>query len=909
MRSARLLLCTTLACALHLPAQPLPKGFQEVTSVEGITEYKLPNGLRVLLFPDSSKPTATVNLTYLVGSRHENYGETGMAHLLEHMVFKGTAKRKDIWSELNAHGAQFNGSTSWDRTNYFESFQAGDENLKWALDMEADRMVNSRIAKKDLDSEMTVVRNEFESGENNPGRVLMQRTLAAAFEWHNYGKTAIGARSDIENVPIENLQAFYRKYYQPDNAMLVVAGKFDKAKTLNWIAEDFGSIPKPARVLPKIYTVEPTQDGERLVTVRRVGDVQAIDIVYHTPAASHPDDAALEVLSSVLGDSPSGRLYKALVDNKKASSVGGNNIDLAEAGVLMFSAQVRKEQSLDAARDTMISTIEKLTQEPPTAEEVERAKTKILKNIDLQLNDSAQIGVALSEPASVGDWRLLFLSRDELKKVTRDDVQRVAKAYLKESNRTMGLFIPTAAPDRSDIPVAPDVAKLLKDFKGTQVKSEGEVFDVSPANIDARTVRTKLPNGARLALLSKKTRGDAVHGQINLRFGDEKSVFGKQTAASLAAQMLNRGSKNHSRQQIADEFDKLKARVSFTGGPTSASVSIQTVRENLPATLKLVAEVLRQPTFPDTEFDQVKQANLARIEQSRSDPTARGSNEFRRHLYPFPKGDVRATNLPDEDVENLKAATLADVRQFYEGFYGASNSEIAFMGDFDTPAIQKLTADLFGDWKSPKPFARVRMSYADISPMNKSIETPDKANAFFMAGLRLKMSDEDPDYPAMELANYILGGSPNSRLLNRLRQKEGWSYGAGSQFNVGTKDDNGMLLGYAILAPQNIVKLEGGFREEFEKVLKTGFTAEEIESSKKAWAQEQNLGRSDDQALAREWVKDLFFDRTMAFDAEIEKKVAALTPDQVNAAFRRHVDVSKLTVVKAGDFKKAGITP
>ena len=905
---AQIYLFTSLACALSLTAQPLPKGIQEVTSVEGITEYRLANGLRVLLFPDSSKPTTTVNVTYLVGSRHENYGETGMAHLLEHMVFKGTAKRKDIWSELNDHGANFNGSTSVDRTNYFETVQASDENLKWALDMESDRMVNSRIAKKDLDSEMTVVRNEFEMGETSPARVLMQRTMAAAFQWHNYSKSTIGARSDIENVPIENLQAFYRKYYQPDNAMLVVAGKFDKAKALNWIADDFGNIPKPTRTLPKIYTQEPTQDGERVVTVRRVGDVQAIDVLYHTPSASHPDDAAIEVLSGILGENPSGRLYKALVDNKKASSVGGYNMSMAETGVLIFSAQVRKDQSLDAARDTMISTIEKLIQEPPTPEEVDRAKTKILKTLDLELNDSGQIGVALSEPASDGDWRLLFLGRDHIKKVTREDVQRVATAYLKESNRTMGMFIPTATPDRSDIPPTPDVAKLLKDFKGTETKSEGEAFDVSPANIDARTVRTKLPNGARLALLSKKTRGEAVHAQIYLRFGDEKSVFGKQTVASLAAQMLNRGTKNHSRQQIVDEFDKLKARVSFTGTATNAAVGIQTTHENLPATLKLVAEVLRQPTFPDSEFDQVKQANLARIEQSKSDPRSRGMIEFTRHLYPFPKGDARATNLPEEEVENLKSATLADVRQFYQDFYGASNSEFAMVGDFDTPAIQKLTADLFGDWKSPKQFARVLRPYSEIQPINTSIETPDKANAFFLAGLRLKMSDEDPDYPAMELANYILGASPNSRLLNRLRQKEGWSYGAGSQFTVGTKDTNSMLMGYAMLAPQNMVKLEAGFKEELDKVIKTGFTATEIENAKKAWVQEQNVARSDDQVLAREWVKDLFFDRTMAYDADIEKKVAALTPDQVNDAFRRKVDISKISIVKAGDFKKAGIT-
>jgi zinc protease len=894
---------------LTLPAfaQTLPKGITPVTTVEGITEYRLENGLRVLLFPDPSKPTVTVNVTYLVGSRHESYGETGMAHLLEHMVFKGTDRHPDIWASLTAHGAQFNGSTDWDRTNYFEVLQASDENLQWALDMEADRMVNSHIAKKDLDKEMTVVRNEFESGENNPGRILMQRTMAAAFEWHNYGKTTIGARSDIENVPIENLQAFYRKYYQPDDAMLVVAGKFDTPKTLNWIAQYFAVIPKPARVLPKIYTLEPTQDGERTVTVRRVGDVQAIDILYHSPAGSHPDDAADDVLMSILGDAPSGRLYKALVDNKKAASVSAFNMGLAEAGMLMFTAQVRKEQSLDAAKDAMLNVIESFVKEPPSAEEVERAKTKILKNVDLALSNSSMVGVTLSEPAALGDWRLLFLGRDAVKKVTRDDVVRVAKTYLKESNRTIGMFIPTAAPDRSEIPAMPDVAKEVKDYKSTEVRAEGEVFDVSPANIDARTVRATLPNGAKVALLSKKTRGATVQASITLRFGTEKSVFGKAPVAVLAGQMLNRGTRNHSRQQIQDEFDKLKARVNFSGGPTNASVNIQTVHENLPATLKLVAEVLREATFPDSEFDQIKTANIARNESQKSEPQALAQMELMRHLYPFPKGDVRATNTPDEDVADLKAASLAEVKQFYQDFYGASKSEFAVVGDFDATEIQKLLGTLFGDWKSPKPYERVTRPYAKIAPMEKRIETPDKANAMFMAGLRLPISDEDADYPALEIANFLLGGSANSRLLNRLRQKEGWSYGAGSQFRPGTKENNGVLLGYAILAPQNIVKLEAGFKEEFDKILKTGFTPEEVEAAKKAWQQEENVQRSNDGALVRGLSSNLFFDRTMAFDAAIEKKVAALTADQVNAAFRKHIDPAQFTILKAGDFKKAGI--
>src|SRR5216117_2303674 len=263
---------TVLLCVL-LSVTSAYAQVEKITSVEGITEYRLQsNGLRILLFPDLSKPTITVNITYLIGSKHENYGETGMAHLLEHMLFKGSTNHPNVPKELQDHGSRPNGTTWFDRTNYFETFQASDANLEWALDLEADRMVNSFVAQKDLDSEMTVVRNEFERGENSPMDVLEERVMSVAYDWHNYGKLPIGARSDIEGVPIERLQAFYRTYYQPDNALLLIAGKIDEAATLALVQQYFGRVPRPQRTLQPNYTMEPTQDGERAVTLRRVGE-------------------------------------------------------------------------------------------------------------------------------------------------------------------------------------------------------------------------------------------------------------------------------------------------------------------------------------------------------------------------------------------------------------------------------------------------------------------------------------------------------------------------------------------------------------------------------------------------------------------------------------------------------------
>src|ERR1019366_3468706 len=460
-----------LLLAFCAVAQTLPPGVQKKASMGGITEYDFPNGLRVLLYPDQANPKVTVNVTYLVGSRHEGYGETGMAHLLEHMDFIETTNGRQIKNEIVNHGAAWNGTTSLDRTNYFETVTASDNNLKWALGLEADRMVNSRIEKQLLDTEMTVVRNEFERGENNPQSILEERVIATAYLWHNYGKSVIGSRADIEKVPIDKLAAFYKKYYQPDNAVLVISGQFDESTALAFVAQTCGSIPRPTRKLDETYTVEPAQDGERYVELRRVGTNQGIMVAWHAPALSHPDSAALEVLGGIMsggggrGGGGTGRLYKALVDNKKALSARMGYEELHDPGFVMVSATLSKDQSLDDARKTILDTVAGIVTEPPTKEEVEREKTRILQGMQQGMTNSQQAALGLSETIASGDWRLYFLNYDQIKNVTPEDVVRVAKLYFKASNRTVGEFIPTPDPDRTEVPASPDLDNVFKTYK------------------------------------------------------------------------------------------------------------------------------------------------------------------------------------------------------------------------------------------------------------------------------------------------------------------------------------------------------------------------------------------------------------------------------------------------------------
>ncbi len=898
-----------LVAPLLCRAQALPNGVKQVTSVEGITEYSLDNGLHFLVFPDPSKPTITVNITYLVGSRHEGTGEGGMAHLLEHMVFKGSTNHLNIMQELTEHGCRPNGTTDFDRTNYFETFQASDVNLKWALDMESDRMVNSFIKKEDFDKEFSVVRNEFEMGENNPFNVLYKHTMAAAYTAHSYGRPVIGNKSDVERVPMDKLQAFYHKYYQPDNAVLTIAGKVDEPKLVAMVNDYFGKIPRPARTLSATYTVEPVQDGERLTVVRRIGEIQGIFVVYHIPDGGHSDQPALDVLASIMGEQSSGRLYKAMVDNKKATQVFGNAMQYNEPGLIMFGAILNKTDSLDDARTTMLATIDGVVKEPPSKEEVDRARARIDKQLEMTLRNSEQVGLFLSEYLAQGDWRLLFRDRDLLKKVTPEDVQRVAAAYLKTSNQTIGEFIPDPKPDRAEIPAKTDVAAALKDYKGEVAMAAGEAFDPSPKNIESRLQRYTLPSGMKVSLLQKKTRGASVHAVITLHYGDLDALAGKDTVAGLAGATLIRGTANKNRQQIQDEIDKLKAQLSVNGGPTSANVSIETTHENLPAVLRLAGEILKEATLPESEFEQIRKQQLTQLDFGKTEPQALAFTEISRTMYPYPKGDVRATQSIPEEIEDVKSAKLEDAKAFYKKFYGASNGLLAVVGDFDPAEVKKEIAVQFGEWKSPSHFERVKYGFQKIAPVNKTIETPDKQNAVFIAAARLQLSDKDPNYPALVLANYMLGGGfLNSRLATRIRVKDGLSYGVGSSLSAKSQEEDGEFQAFAIAAPQNVQKVEAAFREEIQKALTDGFTAKELDDDRTGWLQGQQVNRSEDGSLVRTLTVRDYDGRTMAWDEQLEKKVASLTADDVGKALRRTVDPAQISIVKAGDFKKAAGT-
>lgn len=892
---------------------------EKVVTVEGVTEYKFPNGARAVLFPEPSRQTISVNMTVLVGSRHEGYGEAGMAHLLEHLVFKGTPTFPEVPKALRDHGANFNGTTNVDRTNYFETLPSSDENLEFAIHLECDRLMNSFIKREDLMSEFTVVRNEFERGENSPQGVLSQRVQAVAYEWHNYGKSTIGNRSDIERVPINNLQDFYKKYYQPDNAVLIVTGKFDETKALEYITKYLGAIPKPARRLDAPYTEEPAQDGERFVSLKRVGAIGSVIAAYHMPAASHPDWAPLNILASVLSESKIGRLDAILVETKLATSASAGADNSHDPGLFTLFAEPT-EGNLETLRGKLMEVMDTMGAEPFTEEAVERAKLRAKRRTDQLLSSASAMSSGLSSAAALGDWRLLFLQRDRVAMVTAADVNRVAQTYFPEYNRTVGMFYPTDTPKRLSIPAVESIADVVKNYTGGTAIESGEAFEPTPENIDARTKTIEI-DGIKVSLLPKKNRGETVSMTLSLRYGNEESLANKNTAAAMVGGMLMTGTSKMDRQALQEKMDNLGVQI-FAGGGGGGrrggrgagggggragqlAFSIEAKRDSLVEGIALLGEILHDPAFPKDEFEQMKARSVSRMQSMMSDPAALANDRLGQSLSDYPRGDVRYVPSMQESLSEMNRVQLDEIVDIYRKQISGGYAEVAIVGDFEIePTLKALEREL-ANWKSEVPFSPIeRDARKGLVGSNEAILTPDKANAVFLAGMSLELNEENPDSIALEIGNFILGGGTlSSRLGDRIRQKEGLSYGVSSSLSTPSRGSDARFTINAITNPANMKAVEVAAMEELNRFIDAGPTEAEMVDAKKAFLEAIKVSRTGDSAIAGQLASNLYLGRTFAYSKEREEMIDALTADAVRLAFKKLIDPSKLVILRAGDFK------
>ncbi|HEX7387706.1 MAG TPA: pitrilysin family protein [Castellaniella sp.] len=892
----------TKPAATPTAATPLPKGIQEVVLIQGVTEYKLDNGLTVLLAPDDSRAQTTVNMSYKVGSSNEGPGETGMAHLLEHLLFRGTPKHPNALAEFAKRGLAANGSTTTDLTNFYATFASNPQTLQWFLGWQADAMLNSSITKADLNAEMPVVRNEMERDDNSPFNTLLQQTDAAAYVWHPYGRAVVGARSDVEHVDVAQLRAFYHRFYQPDNAVLIVTGNFQPSQVLQWIAGDFGPMAKPERVLPKQYTVEPVQQGARAVTLRRAGGSPIIVAQYHIPEAASDSFAALSIGSDMLSDSPSGPLYQALVQSGEASNVFGFARPMKQPGYAIFGAQLQPGTDVPTALHALETTLEASGVSKLDEASLTRARTAWLNQWKQTYNQSADLADALSDGVAQGDWRLFFIKKLRVQALTLKDVQTQLQAWLLASNRTSGQYLPTANPKYAPTAPAADLTDWLKKLKTGTKRPAVAAFDTSPQAIDTATQRStlKLENGpVSLALLPKPAAGERVHAVLQLRFGSVDQFKGLNLIPEVTAAMLTRGTPDMTRQQIDDKLNTLDSELSFSGEGNVVTAVLSSNRTQFPNLLDLTFHLLREADFPDAELAKIQRSLMVNVENQASNPSFLVRNALDRYDQPWKPDDIRYTSTPEQTLAWAKALTADALRQFHAKFYGAGNITLSVVGDFDVSAVTThLKADLKG-WQSAPAYQRIPDPWYAMKPKVFHIPTPGKSNANYRAILPVKLQDTDPRWPALMLANYLLGGSEDSRLWQRVRVKDGLSYSVGSNLSVSSWEPSGSWVFFASMAPQNAPALERAMQDTIAAAIQTGFTQAQVDQGVKSLLNYLQLGRSSDAYLSSRWSDYLHTGRSFAWQTHIITQLKALTAGEVNKALHDTIKPDQLTVAVA----------
>lgn len=901
---------TVLMMASTAFAQSRPEwAVNPVHQVEGLSSYKLPNGLQLVLYPNSTKASTTINLTVNVGSRHEGYGETGMAHLLEHLVFKGSPKFPTGIAELSSRGFRVNGTTSWDRTNYFASFPRSDDNTRWMIQWLGDILVNAYVRQQDLDSEMTVVRNEFERGENNPVGILYQQVFATAYTWHNYGKAIIGARSDIENVSIERLKRFYAHHYQPDNATLLVSGAFDPEKVIDWVQQAFGGLAKPERKLEPTYTIEPVQEGPRELRLRRIGEAPAIVLSYHTPSALHPDFAAMILASHMMGG-PNNRISERLVKKGLAAGIWSWPRSAPDPSNVIFALQLKSDQSTEKARLALIELTESVAQEPFTAAELASAKAYFVTQYEQMLADPERVAYNLSESIALGDWRMLFQLRDRIAAAKLEDINRVSAAYWIETNRTLGVFEPQSKPVRAPEQRQASISDAMQGFTPRGAVDQGEAFDLTPANIKSRLYKENLQSEVSLQSIRKRNASNLVVLQARLRYGNLKDLYQQSDRASLAVAMLSRGIVGQSRKAYAEAMTALKATWSIQGGAEGLTLSLRLPEDRFEAGLALLLRALSDPAFDTAEFEELKAAAIASIESSRQDPQAIAFRTMAAKLSNYPKGDPRHVPSFEDSLKSLRAIQLEDVKGFWDRFVRHGPMTVTLIGDIPPERLTKAMDEFWTPWRSLRPsmivYERVDRPPMVVNERAQTLLTPEKKNAVWLAQRRFELADDARPYQALRLAMRMFagGGSPTGRLWDRVREKEGLSYGVGGSLSGGEPGKAASLMFYAIFAPQNLDRLKQTVGEEFARAAEQGFQAEELAKAKQGLEAEINLAWAQEAGLAGtlNWLAEQ--SRPVDYLQSMRDLRASLTLDEVNEAFRRFVRLDDLVVIMAGDFAK-----
>ena len=927
----------------------LPDGVEFVAEGEGVREFRLANGLKLLLVENRVAPVATFLVLYRVGSRNEAVGHTGATHLLEHMLFKGTptfnkAKGTQVAATLQRVGADFNATTWYDRTNYFETVPS--DALELAVHLEADRMRNSFIADDDRRSEMTVVRNELERGQNEPMLVLDEAVYAAAFREHPYHHPTIGWRADVENVPTARLKEFYDTFYHPNNATALVAGDFEEGHALALVNRYFGAFPASAEPIPEVYTDEPRQEGERRLVVRRAGELPLVQVAFRTPAAlgqervlSNAELAAraaappeandiypLAVLASVLTNGVTSRLYQALVESELAVSADARVDQFRDPG--LFNVYVTAAPGVEAARvEEVIHRELARAAEDLGEEEVEKAKRQIAARVAYERDGTHNVAMQMSEAESVADWRFYKDYPGNVALVTPEDVRRVAARYFREDARTVGHFIPkngngsnggggtnaTRARSLKHAPV-PHGYKFHHDPQAQQeARAEeaaggaGGSLKQGGSGLSSRVVREELETGAVLLLVENaSTPTVALRG--SLRAGSHFEPKEKPGLARLTAEMLKRGTRRRAKLELAGALERVGADVDFDADVFAVQIKARALAADFPALAATLAEMLREPSFPTEELEKLKQQTVAAVREKQSDTSWRAYERLTQTL--FDERHPFYTHAGERLVESITSITVEDVRGFYEKFYGGRTLILSAAGGFEAGHAARVLREAFEGFGGPE---HAEVEVTDPEPpaaaRREVVLVRDKANVDVLLGTAAPLRRDASDYYAAMLANRALGESTlSSRLGLRVRDAEGLTYGIASRFRHASLAAGPWYIAVSV-NPGNVERAIESALGVLGEYVEHGIRPEELEDEKSSAVGSFKVSLSTNAGLAAALWNAEFYRLGPDYVERYPELVRAVTVEEANAAIRKYFRPECLTVVVAGDIDPAGSEP
>lgn len=935
-------------------AASVPDGFVPVKTVGGIAEYRLPaNGLNVLLLEDHSAPVVTFMVTYRVGSRDEVTGTTGATHLLEHLMFKGSTNfhpgiGKGFDTLMDSVGGINNATTWLDRTNYYENLPS--DHLELAVQMEADRMRNLLLREEDRQPEMTVVRNEFERNENDPGAALDKEVGAIAYIAHPYHHPTIGWRSDIEKVSIGKLREFYDTFYWPNNATVSVIGDFQSATALRLIQRYFGAIPRSPQPIPQVYTEEPAQTGPRRVVVKRPGEVGVVQIAHKAPPALHADHAPLEVLAVILSDGKTSRLYGALIDTNLAISADAAKGFFRDDSLFNTTAMLAPGVTHEQVEKTLIAAIEKVKQEGVTPAEVTRAVNKLLAGLAYQRDGSFAIAGHLNEAIAVGDWTVYFTLLDRLKAVTAADVQRVAQAYCQEDRSTTGWFIPQAEPSappaksagagrhgaatatspsrspyyyRTPAPTPGDAtpssrylpplsltpASLSRHPRSTAQRDGGVASPTAgaaggstPTALVAPKVHRRTVAG--LDVLTLKTSiQDVVTIRGVLNAGDVFNPPANSAIADLMAGMIDKGTVHRDKFAVAEALEQAGATLSFGTGSHTLNFSGKCLRRDLPLVLGLLAEQLRTPRFDAAEFDKLKQQMIGRHKRAMEDTDFRADRAFARAI--FPEGHPNRPPSDDRYLADIEAATLEQLKAFHAAHYGPASARLVAVGDVDDAAIDRALEEALAGWTGGRPLPAVRPAPPLAAPRIEKVDMPGKTSVSVVLGQPSGLRYADRGYQPLHFATSVLGsGFFSARLLDIIRNREGLTYGIVASLDADTYADGSWSI-RGSFAPELLEQGTASTLRELRRFHAEGLSADELKTFKVTLTGSYKVALATTGGLASALLNALQRGYGPEWVDEFPRRIEALTLEEANAAIRQHLHPDRMVTVLAGSLPAA----